>query len=1132
MRIPNLIEAKKNVFGTYSAMALMNIQTVLDYIQQVAEITDIPDNPYYNDKKREDYWAHPVMSFLYSAQNTGKESPEKVQYVFEKLFKCFPFLKVMAGNQRDYNNKKKDVRKQRKEVNCNDVWYVLNNIFRVVKAYRDSSTHYIIDDNKFEDGSDFLVKNEQPLAGMVNEYYTVALRNTAKKYSYDTPAMAFIQDKRYKKVRGDDGRPKTLIDTDFFLSMQNKNGDCTGRLHLSGVGVTLLICLLLEKKYINVFLAKLNLGGSKYPVSSEEGKIIRRSMAMNSVVLPRERIRSDKSIESVSMDMLNELKRCPKELFDTLSFEGQSRFRSVSSDYNEVLQHRSTDRFAQMALEYIDYNRLFKNIRFHVNMGKLRYLFNAEKQCIDGQTRVRVLEHPLNGYGRLREMEHERTKNSETTGTFGDSGIKIRKFGEMRRDDAMPENYPYIVDTKTHYILENNKVEMRFCKNEKLMPTFRTKNGKWYVDKRSPSCRMSVLELPAMMFHLHLLGEEATEKRIREVYDNYVRLFKAMGDGMLTIDNLDSFGIAQADMPQKVLDAANGIMKWKSVDDFIEKTIDELYEETVRRMERLEADKQAVGTRDNKMGKRGFRTIVPGRFADFLAKDIVKFQMSAAEDGTDRLTGLNYRVMQASIAVYDSNGDRDAVTRFIDLFGKAGLTGRDVPNAHPFLQDALKRRPENAIDFYENYLFARKKYLEKLQAEIKKNNKCVNLPFINRNRKKWLERTAEYYQIIAGNYLYNKKDNAAIELPRQMFDEPIKECLKKKQEMAGIDFAKANVTYLIAEYMKRVQKDDFQAFYSWKRHYRYMDLLICKTDKRGSLCEQYTTVEERKKLWSERDAMAENYCKMARLAKQPARRAKQTGRNKRMMSDDEFEEILKKRLANSRNDYQKSEKIIRRYKVQDALLFLLAKDGLAGMVDFESNDFKLKDIMPDNDRGILSKIVAIDFKLERDGKTYIIHSDGMKIKNYGDFYALAHDKRLTSLLDLVALENKDKNTSVTVNKESIEKEFERYDDSRPEVVKLVFDFEKLAYEKYPEMKAYPALYHERGENFGFSALLSELIERKAMKEDNKEVLRQIRNAFEHNVYPKSEKSIVEITVLPEIAVHLVRMFDCNAKISQ
>lgn len=38
MNIPALVENQKKYFGTYSVMAMLNAQTVLDHIQKVADI--------------------------------------------------------------------------------------------------------------------------------------------------------------------------------------------------------------------------------------------------------------------------------------------------------------------------------------------------------------------------------------------------------------------------------------------------------------------------------------------------------------------------------------------------------------------------------------------------------------------------------------------------------------------------------------------------------------------------------------------------------------------------------------------------------------------------------------------------------------------------------------------------------------------------------------------------------------------------------------------------------------------------------------------------------------------------------------------------------------------------------------
>ena len=58
--------------------------------------------------------------------------------------------------------------------------------------------------------------------------------------------------------------------------------------------------------------------------------------------------------------------------------------------------------------------------------------------------------------------------------------------------------------------------------------------------------------------------------------------------------------------------------------------------------------------------------------------------------------------------------------------------------------------------------------------------------------------------------------------------------------------------------------------------------------------------------------------------------------------------------------------------------------------------------------------------------------------------------------------------------------------------------------------------------FDFKELLDELIKRGDIIEQEKEILRLIRNAFNHNAYPPN--GIVEIRTLPEIARHLIKTF--------
>lgn len=1091
MNIPDLIKDKKKYFGTYTVMALLNAHTVLDHIQKLAGLPD-------NDKSgSDDLWEHPVMAWIGGAAKGYDKHPETTVYIMDRLQAYFPFLRIMAENQRVYANKQYG--QKRVEVNSSDIHDVLDRMFRVLKKYRDTTTHYVVEDSCWDDGSKFLTINEQVLAVMLNKYYDVALRDVKARYAYKPENLAFIQECRYKNKRGQDGRRKFEPNLNFFLSLVAVNGDTTsGRLHLSGVGVALLACLFLDRQYVNLFLTKPPFT-TRFMPQSEERRIILRSFAIHCIVLPKDRIRSEKSNLSVAMDMLNEVKRCPDELFHTLSSGKQSLFRTMSVSHDEVLMKRSSDRFAQLVLQYIDYGQLFSRIRFHVNMGKLRYLFNAEKHCIDGQTRVRVIEHPLNGYGRIAEVEALR-RNED--GSFADTGVQVRDFDNVKRDDANPSSYPYVVDTYAHYLLENNKVEMTFC-DKPLLPDVREESGKWYVGKQAPDCRMSTLELPAMMFHMLLLGSENTEQRIREVYDRYKTLFNALERGEVTKDNLPDFGIAEKDLPQKVLDVVNGRAKGKDVDAFLQRTLAEMLADTERRQTRLDEDRRAAMSDDNKMGKRSFRKVSPGRMAQFLAEDIVRLQPTQ-DGGKDKLTGMNYRVMQSAIAMYDSTGDHAAKSQFREMFEKAHLLGGSQQTAHPFLQKVFARTvPENVIIFYERYLAERHTYLTGLMKKMAMG-KCVTVPFVNRNRNRWNTPTQ---QGLGKAYC----DNVTIELPRQMFDEDIKQRLASLQSMADIDFHQANVTYLIGEFMKRELGDDFQEFYSWQRNYRFMDMLIGDTDRKGALCSNYTSVADREKLWQEREVRIRSY------RNKVMKSLGNGGRTTSKTANADVEELLDRRISAARIDFQKSEKTIRRYKVQDALLFLLARNTLTAEISFDGTKFRLKDIMPDAEKGLLSEVMPMTFTFEKGGRVYTIQSDGMKLKNYGDFFVLVNDRRIGNLLKLVG--------SDVVSKEQLTDELRRYDQCRPKVVEMVFDLEKWAYDSYPGLR-------ERAvecKNGQFKFILDELLADKAISKEHRTVLLIIRNAFDHNNYPENH-GVVNITTLPDIAMSLADIFGKYAQI--
>lgn len=1096
MKIPALIEENKYLFGTYSVMALNNAKIVLDYISKKLALTRA-----LADDEQESLMFHEVITMLKNEAKTAK--PEALQFATDALKKSFPFIEILAEAERKYNNKRLERRFQRPNINESDIYKALNKLLWILKTYRNYTTHYKEVNDNFNSGSDFLMYDEQPTAYNVEEVLTVALRKLKDRFSLETDDLRFLQDNRYIKTRVN-GKLLTQNNMEFFLSLVAENGE-HGKKHLSGVGVAFLICLFLEKKYVNLFLQKLPIYGV-YRKDSVQAQLIRRAFGIISIQMPKERIDSEADTVTVALDMLNELKKCPKELYGTLMQADQMQFRLTSSDFNEVLMMRSSDRFAQLAMQYIDHNKLFENLRFQVNCGKVRELFNPEKLCIDGQIRVRVLEHQVNGFGRIQEVEAKRKRIEMQGGSskayFMDTNIPIREFDDVKRDDATSENYPYITDSRTQYVLGNNKINLLNLSNYETRDGMLMSNpeNREQTYNQLPDFSMSVLELPAMMFHLYKCGAKATEKILINAAKNYEDLFTALSEGRLTKENIGTFGIDKNDIPQKVLDAVFGTGEAANYVAFLKKTLQEMLADGELRLKRIIEDIKTVNGRDNKMGKRGYRRVQPGKLAEFLAEDIVRFQPTLCEGenrGSDKLTGLNYRVMQATIAEYNCELHGHTIDVLKDLFKKAHLI--QGAHSHPFLYKVLNASPKDTIEFYKAYLAKRKAYITTLLEDIEAGGQ-VEVPFVNKNQRKWQDRNAEYYEQLGAEYL----DNLRIDLPRKLFDKEIKKALGKENSTD-------NITYLIGEYLKS-NGDGFQPFYDFRRNYRYLDLLACRFNNLKSLAQNFFTLEERESMWKKRIELAEK-------TRELLKKKMNEDRNTRMLTIAEIEKIIEKRLASSRNDYQKTEKVVRRYKVQDAVLFLLAKKSLfdknVEVQDMQGDKFKLRDIMPQGETSILSEPITLELKLKFKNKQYKVKAYNVKIKNYGDLIALKYDKRLASLLPLLS--------GAEFEKNEIEKELDNYDDSRPKVVKMIMEFEAGAYDKFPEIES---LVYDQ-EHFDFSRLIEQLRNKGVVTDDDCRVLRQIRNAFSHNQYP--EENVVKERQIPEIAKSLIDLFKTKSK---
>lgn len=840
-------------------------------------------------------------------------------------------------------------------------------------------------------------------------------------------------------------------------------------------------------------------------------KILFEIMTLDRIRLPKGRIESQSEDCALGLDMLNELQRCPRELFETLSPTDQNKFRILpeeGSDGMETLMMRYSDRFPYFAMSYIDQVNALGGMRFQLSLGKYRYAF-YEKQCVDSESadRVRSLQVELNGFGKPSEVDKKRHEEWSTL---------IREFSTEISEDTL-ETAPYITDHRPRYVVNNNRIGLLWndatsqpLRNGIYLPEihkFESNPGKDVLakdadGKRSikpaamlaPACWLSTYELPALLF-LHFLTKDdakddanKVQSIIRVKVEAYRALFKGIRDGEITPQNhnekLASLKLSINDLPDKLRDylKSKSVDVGKKLDNHINTAIDKMFKAAEMRLKKFKEVKKLIGTKDNKIGSDRHKSIKIGTLASILAEEIMSMQNPL---GKKRMTGANYSALQSSLAMYPGY---DAMQR---IFVSCGLIGGDYP--HPFLQKVMDKKPNNLQDFYEEYW--------KVKIESKNIWAVKDNAIFYQDRVRWQKRNLQWYKSLAERYL-----SQPVELPRGLFDEEIcKQLSEQFEDMKSlIDSTKRhNTAFLITKFFEKCKADSSQGYYEFDRHYDYFDKLIYKVDG-NKLLPQYLSE-------SDRVAKVKQF-KKKKSTEVPAyinRKCEKINKDVTKIPDKELDEIqtaANAQIARMREQYDDNEKQIRRHKVQDIIIFLMSRELLlkVGKTDRNGNQignqwqrqdtYKLRDITPGGNENILNLKLPFEMTLNVNGNEIKIRQEDLKLKNYGDFYSFIYDDRVMSLLSSVVL------TDNTIMREDLEEELMQYDLKRSDVFYIVHRIEKNVMpelEKRLKDGSITQKVYEDARN-SFRELLKYY---QQANNEEREKLIQSRNAYGHNHYP-------------------------------
>ena len=1039
----------KHFWAAFLNLARHNVYITINHINKLLEIRQID-----NDEK--------VLDIKALWQKVDKDINQKAR-LRELMIKHFPFLEaaIYSNNKEDKEEVKEE--KQAKVQSFKSLKDCLFLFLEKLQEARNYYSHYKYSESSQEP------KLEKELRKKMYNIFDASIRLVKEDYQYNKD---IDPEKDFKHLERKE-------DFNYLFTDKDNKGKITKN------GLLFFVSLFLEKK--DAIWMQQKLRGFKDNRGNKE-KMTHEVFCRSRMLLPKIRLESTQTQDWILLDMLNELIRCPKSLYERLQGAYREKFKvpfdSIDEDYdaeqepfrNTLVRHQ--DRFPYFALRYFDYNEIFKNLRFQIDLGT--YHFSIYKKLIGDNKEDRHLTHKLYGFERIQEFAKQKRPN-EWQALVKDL------------DTYETSNEQYISETTPHYHLENQKIGIRF-KNEKdkTWPSLET-NGK-ENEKSKYNLDKSHELLPMMFYYLLLKKEEPNNdeknasivegfikkeiKRMYAIYDAFAN------EEINSKEELEEYcknkGFQERHLPKQMIAILTN--KSKDMVKAAERKKKEMIKDTKKKLATLE--KQTQGEIED--GGRNIRLLKSGEIARWLVNDMMRFQPVQKDNegkplNNSKANSTEYQMLQRSLALYNKE---EKPTRY---FIQVNLIKSSNP--HPFLEDTKWEECYNILSFYRNYLKAKIEFLNKLKPEDwEKNQYFLMLKGPKINRKTLVQGWKNGFN-----------------LPRGIFTKPIKEWFIRHQsdseeykKVEALDdvglVAKVIPLFFKEEYFKEDAQEEIknciQPFYS----YPFNVGNIHKPEE-GT----FLNKKEREELWKQNKERFKGY-----KAKEKTKK----------MTDKEKEEHRSYLVFQS---WKKFERELRLVRNQDILTWLLCTKLIDKLKIDELNieelqKLRLKDIDTDTAKkeknNILNRVMPMrlpvtvyeidkSFNIVKDKPLHTIYIEetGTKLLKQGNFKALVKDRRLNGLFSFVKTSSEAESKSKPISKLRVEYELGAYQKARIDIIKDMLALEKTLIdndENLPTNK--------------FSDMLKSWLKgkgeaNKARLQNDVDLLVAVRNAFSHNQYP-------------------------------
>ncbi|MDR1483489.1 MAG: type VI-B CRISPR-associated RNA-guided ribonuclease Cas13b, partial [Planctomycetaceae bacterium] len=327
--------------------------------------------------------------------------------------------------------------------------------------------------------------------------WTWNLRKIRQRFGYEDNTMIHLR----KKV-GKNNNPQFVCQ--IFEKDEDNNTNNVSV--FTERGLAFFAAQFLEPKYVALMFAQL-----KQPEGKNTVKALATLKAYQTscIRLPKVRMETaeETTLQTLGMDTLVELHKCPDELYSLLSPENRHLFRIDSGEEknpeDELFFKRYGNRFTYLALNYLDRAEKFTSMRFHIDLGN--YFFDCyPKGLVDGTTLdERRLGKRIKTFQRIQEVEEDYRKNRCTSETLYWQAVPNETPPREYRQDMLPQ----------HRCKKGN-IGIYFSSLHKGFPKI-TLNGKQTHNPKA-DCFLSLDELPFLTFlAIHGKAKEAQDHLVK-----------------------------------------------------------------------------------------------------------------------------------------------------------------------------------------------------------------------------------------------------------------------------------------------------------------------------------------------------------------------------------------------------------------------------------------------------------------------------------------------------------------------------------------------------------------------------------------------------------------------------------------